>query len=45
MPMYQDFNMRIDETNKLEINDSDELEEVSSEDSDVDLDKEDEEAN
>ena len=27
--------MRIDETNKLEINDSDELEEVSSEDSEM----------
>lgn len=35
MPMYKDFNLRIDDTQKLDINDSDELEDVSSEDSEV----------
>jgi len=34
MPMYKDYNVRIDENNKLNISESGDLEDVSSEDSD-----------
>ena len=33
MPNYQSYNLQIDDNKKLDINDSDELEDVSSEDS------------
>ena len=45
MENYKNYTLQIDNTVNLKINDSDELEEVSSEDSNMDLDKEDEEAN
>ena len=45
MENYKNYTLQIDNTVNLKINDSDELDSVSSEDSDVDLDKEDEEAN
>ena len=45
MENYKNYTLQVDNTVDLKINDSDELDSVSSEDSDVDLDKEDEEAN
>ena len=45
MENYKGYTLQIDNTMPLKINDSDELDSVSSEDSDLDLDKEDEEAN
>ena len=45
MENYKNYTLQIDNTVNLKINDSDELDSVSSEDSDVDLEKEDDEAN